>query len=295
MNLDIDIDIDIELDDLKKYYCFDGEVDRTEFSIFWIFYIAFFVILSFISEDLKEVLNETLNGISDPVITLPPVVDILYFMIMMYFFMGPPLSITVCRLRDADFGSAYLLVFLIPFIGPFILLWILFKSGYECGSTILEYILRPFLFLFTWILAMTLILSLPWAVVKAQVFLPSVVEKALVFFDESYELESIPDSLENSNDNLTEACVRYFNNKDYKQATTACTESYNIRPNDALLEVLFKINMHTNDLETAESILANLPSGSLKNRLVMILLEKKENKVPESVKQQRTQQLLDSL
>lgn len=89
-------------DALKKYADFDGRATRTQFWMFFLFYIIFYVVLEIVTQ---------LIGVG----SVLPAFFILALLI-------PTLSINARRLHDTGRSGWWQLLGLIPIIGPIVLL-----------------------------------------------------------------------------------------------------------------------------------------------------------------------------
>ena len=94
--------------DLKKYAVFSGRSRRKEYWYFYLFYILFIFVLSFI-----DVMIGTYDAVAE--IGLIGGVFILFMLI-------PLLATSVRRLHDTDRSGWWLLIALIPLIGAIVIL-----------------------------------------------------------------------------------------------------------------------------------------------------------------------------
>ena len=93
---------------LKKYAVFSGRSRRKEYWYFYLFYILFIFVLSFI---------DVMIGTYDAVAEIG-----LFGGVFVLFMLIPLLAASVRRLHDTDRSGWWLLIALIPLIGPIVIL-----------------------------------------------------------------------------------------------------------------------------------------------------------------------------
>lgn len=110
------------IDVMKKYCVFNGRASRREY---WMFYLWYIIILSFLSMIFSSVLSSVAEE-------QKPMMATIIFIIMMIFFIGtflPNLGVSIRRLHDISKSGWWILISFIPFIGGIWFLILLMLKG----------------------------------------------------------------------------------------------------------------------------------------------------------------------